>query len=56
MDDVTFENPTFDPDRPGEDDDLVLPDPHIMEPPFDFQVELNTSGNGLLFLRDKLRP
>ena len=61
MDDVTFENPTFDPDGPGEDDNYVdLPDPHppprpVMEPPFDVQVELNTSGNGLLFLRDELR-
>ena len=60
MDDVTFENPTFDPDGPGEDDDYVdLPDPPpppppVMEPPFEVQVELNTSGNGLLFLRDEL--
>ena len=25
MDDVTFENPTFDPDGPGEDNDFNLP-------------------------------
>ena len=60
MDDVTFENPTFDPDGPGEHDDLVLPDtppppPPVMEPPFNVQVELNTSGNSLLFLQDELK-
>ena len=26
-----------------------------MEPPFDVQVELNTSGNSLLFLQDELK-
>ena len=61
MDDVTYENPIFDPDKPGEDSDLVLPNPHsptpalLMEPPFDIQVELNTSGNSLLFLLDELK-
>ena len=55
MDDVTFENPTSDTDGP-EIDDFDLPDPPpVMEPPFDVQVALNTSGNGLLFLQDELR-
>ena len=31
------------------------PPPHLMEPPFDIQVGLNTSGNRLLFLPDELR-
>ena len=52
MDDVTFENPTFDPDGPGEDDDLVLPDPPVMEPPFDVQQLLNASGDNLQGLQD----
>ena len=46
MDDVTFENSTFDPDGPREDDDYVdLPDPSHPPPP----------RSGLLFLRDELR-
>ena len=53
MDDVTFENPTFDPDGPGEDDDLVLPD-QPMEPPPDVQHQLNVYGNVLQNLRDEL--
>ena len=54
MDDVTFENPTFDPDGPGEDDDFDLPD-IPMDPPPDVQQQLNTSGDLLQNLRDELR-
>ena len=54
MDDVTFENPTFDPDGPGVDDDFDLPDPP-MEPPFDGQRQLNASGDNLQSLQEELR-
>ena len=54
MDDVTFENPTFDPDGPGVDDDFDLPDPP-MEPPFDVQQQLNASGDNLEDLQEELR-
>ena len=54
MDDVTFENPTFDPDGPGEDDNFDLPDTP-MDPPPDVQQQLNTSGDLLQNLRDELR-
>ena len=54
MDDVTFENPTFDPDGPGEDDDFDLPDTP-MDPPPDVQQQLNMSGDLLQNLRDELR-
>ena len=54
MDDVTFENPTFDPDGPGVDDDFDLPDPS-MEPPFDVQQQLNASGDNLQSLQEELR-
>ena len=54
MDDVTFENPTFDPDGPGEDDDFDLPDPP-MEPPPDVQRQLNMSGDNLQNLQEELR-
>ena len=54
MDDVTFENPTFDPDGPGEDDDFDLPDTPI-DPPPDVQQQLNSSGDLLQNLRDELR-
>ena len=54
MDDVTFENPTFYPDGPGEDDDFDLPDTP-MDPPPDVQQQLNTSGDFLQNLRDELR-
>ena len=54
MDDVTFENPTFDPDGPGEDDDFDLPDPH-MEPPLDVQQLLNACGDNLQSLQEELR-
>ena len=50
MDDVTFENPAFDPDGPGEDDDFDLPDT-----PMDPQQQLNTSRDLLQNLRDELR-
>ena len=56
MDDVTFENPTFDPDGPGEDDGFDLPDPPPpMEPPIDAQQQLNASGDNLQDLQDELR-
>ena len=49
MADFEFENPTFDPDGPGIDDDysLDLPDA-IMDPlPPRVQEELNTSGDNI---------
>ena len=54
MDDVTFENPTFVPDGPGEDDGFDLPDPP-REPPLDVQQQLNASGDNLQDLQDELR-
>ena len=54
MDDVTFENPMFDPDGPGEDDDFDLPDPP-MEPPLDVQKLLNASGDNFQGLQEELR-
>ena len=54
MDKVTFENPTFDPDGPGEDDDFDLPDTPMAPPP-DVQQQLNTSEDLLQNLRDELR-
>ena len=53
MDDVTFENPTFDP---GVDDDYSfdLPDPP-MEPPLDVRQQLNVSGDNLQNLASELR-
>ena len=56
MDDVTFENPTFDPDGPGVDDDYCfdLPDPP-MEPPLDVRQQLNVSGENLQNLAGELR-
>ena len=55
MDDVTFENPTFDPDGPGVDDDYSfdLPDPP-MEPPLDVRQQLNASGDNLQYLQGEL--
>ena len=56
MADYDFENPTFDPDGPGIDDDysLDLPDA-IMDPlPPRVQKELNTSGNNIQSLRVRL--
>ena len=52
-----FENPTFDPDGPGIDDDysLDLPDA-IMDPlPPRVQQELSTSGDNIQRLRGETR-
>ena len=57
MADFDFENPTFDPDGPGIDDDysLDLPDA-IMDPlPPRVQEELNTSGDNIQTLRGEIR-
>ena len=57
MADYYFENPTFDPDGPGIDDDynLDLPDA-IMEPlPPRVQQELNTSRDSIQTLRGEIR-
>ena len=57
MADFDFENPTFDPDEPGIDDDysLDLPDA-IMDPlPPRVQEELNTSGDNIQTLRGEIR-
>ena len=45
MADLDFENPTFDPDGPGIDDEYSfdLPDA-IMDPPLRVQQDLNTTG------------
>lgn len=56
MADLDFENPTFDPDGPGIDDDYSfdLPDA-IMDPPPDVQQELNTSVDRIQSLRGEIR-
>ena len=57
MADFDFENPTFDPDGPGIDDDysLDLPDA-IMDPlPPRVQEELNISGDNIQTLRGAIR-
>ena len=57
MADFDFENPTFDPDGPGIDNDysLDLPDA-IMDPlPPRVQAELNTSGDNIQTLRGEIR-
>ena len=57
MADFDFENPTFDPDGPGIDDDysLDLPD-GIMDPlPPRVQEELNTSEDNIQTLRGEIR-
>ena len=56
MADLDFENPTFDPDGPGIDDDYSfdLPDA-IMDPPLRVQQDLNTSGDHIQCLRGELR-
>ena len=57
MAEYDFENPTFDPDGPGIDDDysLDLPDA-IMDPlPPRVQEELYTSGDNIQSLRDEIR-
>ena len=48
MADNDFENPSFDPDGPGIDDEL--PDA-IIDPPLDVQQELNTSMDRIQSLR-----
>ena len=57
MADYNYENPTFDPDGPGIDDDysLDLPDA-IMDPlPPRVQEELNTPGDNIQSLRGEIR-
>ena len=57
MADYDFENPTFDPDGPGIDDDysLDLPDA-IMDPlPPRVQQELNMSGDNIQTMRGEIR-
>ena len=52
MADFDFENPTFDPDRPGIDGDYSYDFPDaIMDPPLRAQQELNTSGDRIQSLR-----
>ena len=57
MADFDFENPTFDPDGPGIDDDYSLDLPEsIMDPlPPRVQEELNTSGDNIQTLRGEIR-
>ena len=46
-----FENPTFDPDELGIDDEFDdLPEPPL-EPPLPVQQELNTSGDRIQGMR-----
>ena len=57
MADYDFENPTFDPEGPGMDDDysLDLPDA-IMDPlPPHIKQNLNTSGDNIQSLRGETR-
>ena len=53
---VEFENPTFDLDGPGIDDDYCfdLPDPPL-NPPLDFQQQLNASGERIQSMRGEIR-
>ena len=55
--DFDFENPTFDPDGPGTDDDysLDLPDSTMDSLPPRVQQELNTSGDNIQTLRGEIR-
>ena len=57
MADFDFENPTFDPDGPGIDDDYSLDPPDaIMDPlPPRVQEELNTSGDSIQTLPGEIR-
>ena len=57
MADFDFENPTFDPDGPGIDDDysLYLPDASMDPLPPRVQEELNTSGDNIETLRGEIR-
>ena len=62
MADLDLENPTFDPDGPGIDDDyssdlpdaMDLPDA-IMDPALRYHQDLNTSGDHIQSLRGELR-
>ena len=56
MTNLDYENPTFDPDGPGIDDDYSfdLPDA-IMDPPLRVQQDLNTSGDHIQSLRGEFR-
>ena len=53
MADYDFENPTFDPDGPGIDDDYMADTP--MEPPLDVQRELDVHGNRIQVLWEELK-
>ena len=57
MADYDFENPTFDPDGPGIDDDysLDLPDAIMDLLPPRIQQEFNTSGDNIQSLRGEIR-
>ena len=57
MADYDFENPAFDPDGPGIDDDYYSFDllDAIMDPPLRVQQDLNTSGDHIQSLRGELR-
>ena len=57
MADFNFENPTFDPDGHGIDNDESFDLPNaIMDPlPLRFQQELNTSGDLIQSLQGELR-
>ena len=56
MADYEFENPTFDPDGPGIDDDYSfdLPDPPL-DSPLDVQQQLNASGERIRSMRGEIR-
>ena len=57
MADFDFENPTFDPDGPGINDDysLDLPDAFMDPLPQRVQQEFNTSGDNIQTLRGEIR-
>ena len=51
-----FENPTFDPDWPGKDDDYSFDLPDLpLDPPLDVQQQLNASGERILSMRGEIR-
>ena len=51
-----FENPTFDPDGPGIDDDYSfdLPDPPL-DPPLDVKQQLDASRERIQSMRGEIR-
>ena len=53
---IEFENPTFDPDGPGKDDDYSfdLPDPPP-DAPLDVQQQLDASGERIQSMRGEIR-